>query len=132
MALAAKYNPDLINGRGISDVKMLGKPLCLFREHACAMGYQIQVDVYTGVLIGARDSIRRDFTFWGATKQSPFEVHSFAIPSEKCLSIWQSICAPDLSDHRHSCRSKKYRRIVWIWTKCHRKSGHITDGTWED
>ena len=96
--LVVKCNPDLMNDGAIYDLKTLGKPMCLFREHAFALGYHVQAGFYTGVLGGAKDTIKRDFLFWVVTKQPPFEVQFFTIPYEECLSIWQSVCLPALND----------------------------------
>jgi len=72
--LTMKCEPDMINGDGIYDLKTCGKPMCFFREHAFALGYHIQAGFYTGVLIGAGDTLQRDLTFWVVTKHSPCEV----------------------------------------------------------
>lgn len=126
--LVVKCKPDLINDGGIYDLKTLGKPMCFFRDHAFALGYHIQAGFYTGVLIGARDPIRRDFTFWVVTKQPPFEVQFFTIPYEECLSIWQSICLPALNDLANCLRTNAWEesaastlRVPAAQKKYHRK-----------
>jgi hypothetical protein len=96
--LTVRSKPDIINDGGIYDLKTLGKPMCFFQDHAFALGYHVQAGFYTGVSIGARDTLERDFKFWVVTKQPPFEVQFFTIPYEECLAIWQSVCLPALND----------------------------------
>jgi hypothetical protein len=66
--LTVRSKQDIINCNGIYDLKTLGKPMCFFRDHTFALGYHIQVGFYTGVSIGARDTVERDFKFWVVTK----------------------------------------------------------------
>jgi hypothetical protein len=103
--LTVRSKPDIINGNGTYDLKTCGKPMCFFRDHAFALGYHIQAGFYTGVLIGTRDTLERDFKFWVVTKQPPFEVQFFTIPYEECLSIWQSVCLPALNDLANCLRT---------------------------
>jgi hypothetical protein len=96
--LVVKCKPDLINDGGIYDLKTLGKPMGMFREHAFSLGYHIQAGFYVGVIAGTKDPILRDFTFWVVTKNPPFEVQFFTIPYEECLGVWRAVCLPALND----------------------------------
>lgn len=106
--LTLKCKPDLINENGIYDLKSLGKPLNMFSEHAFSLSYHIQAAFYTGVLVGSRDPIHRDFNFWVVTKREPYQCGFFRISWEECMNVWKEVCVPALNDLARFLRTNEW------------------------
>lgn len=106
--LTVKCKPDLINERGIYDLKSMGKPINMFGEHAFALNYHIQAAFYTGVLIGSHDALKRDFNFWVVTKRAPYQCGFFRISWVECANVWREVCVPALNDLARLLRSDEW------------------------